>query len=93
MGDRRERVTPRSPTRSRVWGEGMLDESIFWRSEKRCHISVDAESYRAKREESLVRLADYPIVEKVKIKLSKLNPPLGERIREVNITFEKEATR
>ncbi len=38
-------------------------------------------------------LADYPIVEKVKIKLSKLNPPLGERIREVNITFEKEATR
>ena len=27
-------------------------------SDKRCHISVDAESYRAKREESLVHLAE-----------------------------------
>ena len=43
MGDRRERVTPRSPTRSRVWGEGMLDESIFWRSEKRCHVLARSE--------------------------------------------------
>ena len=39
-------------------------------SEKRCHISVDAESYRAKREESLVRLAEKMAAKVVKYKRS-----------------------
>ena len=35
-------------------------------------------------------LRDYPMVLSARIKLSKLNPPLGERIRQVSISFGKD---
>lgn len=34
-------------------------------------------------------LQDYPQIGKIGIKLSKINPPLGEKIREVSIRFEQ----
>lgn len=34
-------------------------------------------------------LLEYPQIEKVGIRLSKMNPPLGEKIREVSIRFEQ----
>lgn len=33
-------------------------------------------------------LADFPQVQRVKVKVAKLNPPIGEKIREVNVTLE-----
>lgn len=33
-------------------------------------------------------LADFPQVRRVKVKVAKLNPPIGEKIREVNVTLE-----
>ena len=33
-------------------------------------------------------LADFPQVCRVKVKVAKLNPPIGEKIREVNVTLE-----
>ncbi len=33
-------------------------------------------------------LADFPQVCRVKVKVVKLNPPIGEKIREVNVTLE-----
>ena len=33
-------------------------------------------------------LADFPQVSRVKVKVAKLNPPIGEKIREVNVTLE-----
>ncbi len=35
-------------------------------------------------------LRDYPTVLSIRIKLSKMNPPLGERIRQVSISFGKD---
>lgn len=35
-------------------------------------------------------LADFPQVQRVKVKVAKLNPPIGEKIREVNVTLEAE---
>lgn len=35
-------------------------------------------------------LADFPQVRRVKVKVAKLNPPIGEKIREVNVTLEAE---
>lgn len=34
-------------------------------------------------------LRDYPMIQSTRIKLCKMNPPLGERIRQVSISFEK----
>ncbi|MDE7091453.1 MAG: dihydroneopterin aldolase [Bacteroidales bacterium] len=33
-------------------------------------------------------MADFPQVCRVKVKVAKLNPPIGEKIREVNVTLE-----
>ncbi len=33
-------------------------------------------------------MADFPQVQKLKVKVSKLNPPIGEKIREVSATLE-----
>lgn len=52
-------------------------------SEKRCHISVDAESYRAKREESLVRLAEKMATKVVKYKRSMALEPMNSYERHV----------
>lgn len=52
-------------------------------SEKRCHISVDAESYRAKREESLVRLAEKMAAKVVKYKRSMALEPMNSYERHV----------
>lgn len=52
-------------------------------SEKRCHISVDAESYRAKREECLVRLAEKMAAKVVKYKRSMALEPMNSYERHV----------
>ena len=52
-------------------------------SEKRCHISVDAESYRAKRGESLVRLAEKMAAKVVKYKRSMALEPMNSYERHV----------
>ena len=52
-------------------------------SDKRCHISVDAESYRAKREESLVRLAEKMAAKVVKYKRSMALEPMNSYERHV----------
>ena len=52
-------------------------------SDKRCHISVDAESYRAKREESLVHLAEKMVAKVVKYKRSMALEPMNSYERHV----------
>lgn len=52
-------------------------------SEKRRHISVDAESYRAKREESLVRLAEKMAAKVLKYKRSMALEPMNSYERHV----------
>lgn len=52
-------------------------------SEKRCHISVDAESYRAKREESLVHLAEKMAAKVIKYKRSMALEPMNSYERHV----------
>ena len=52
-------------------------------SDKRCHISVDAESYRAKREESLVHLAEKMAAKVVKYKRSMALEPMNSYERHV----------
>ena len=51
--------------------------------EKRCHINVDAESYRAKREESLVHLAEKMAAKVVKYKRSMALEPMNSYERHV----------
>ena len=52
-------------------------------SDKHMHISVDAESYRAKREESLVRLADKMAAKVIKYKRSMALEPMNSYERHV----------
>ena len=52
-------------------------------SDKRCHISVDAESYRTKREESLVHLAEKMAAKVVKYKRSMALEPMNSYERHV----------
>ena len=52
-------------------------------SDKRCHISVDAESYRAKREESLVHLAEKMAAKVLKYKRSMALEPMNSYERHV----------
>ena len=52
-------------------------------SDKRCHISVDAESYRAKREESLVHLAEKMAAKVVKYKRIMALEPMNSYERHV----------
>ena len=52
-------------------------------SDKHMHISVDAESYRAKREESLVRLAEKMAVKAIKYKRSMALEPMNSYERHV----------
>ncbi len=52
-------------------------------SEKRMHISVDAEAYRAKREESLVRLAEKMAEKAIKYKRSMALEPMNSYERHV----------
>lgn len=52
-------------------------------SEKRLHISVDAESYRAKREEALVRLAEKMAAKVIKYKRSMALEPMNSYERHV----------
>ena len=51
--------------------------------EKRCHINVDAESYRAKREESLVHLAEKMAAKVVKYERSMALEPMNSYERHV----------
>ena len=52
-------------------------------SDKHMHISVDAESYRAKREESLVRLAEKMAAKAIKYKRSMALEPMNSYERHV----------
>ena len=52
-------------------------------SDKRCHISVDAESYRAKREESLVRLAEKMAAKVIKYRRSMALEPMNSYERHI----------
>lgn len=52
-------------------------------SEKHMHISVDAESYRAKREESLVRLAEKMAAKVIKYKRSMALEPMNSYERHI----------
>lgn len=52
-------------------------------SEKRMHISVDAESYRAKREEALIRLAEKMAAKAIKYKRSMALEPMNSYERHV----------
>ena len=52
-------------------------------SEKHLHISVDAESYRAKREESLVRLAEKMAAKVIKYKRSMALEPMNSYERHI----------
>lgn len=52
-------------------------------SEKRLHISVDAESYRAKREEALIRLAEKMAAKAIKYKRSMALEPMNSYERHV----------
>ena len=52
-------------------------------SEKRLHISVDAEAYRAKREEALVRLAEKMAAKAVRYKRSMALEPMNSYERHV----------
>ena len=59
-------------------------------SDKHMHISVDAESYRAKREESLVRLAEKMAAKAVKYKRSMALEPMNSYERHVIHTALKD---
>ena len=63
--------------------EHLTNYAVNRGSEKRCHISVDAESYRAKREESLVRLAEKMAAKVVKYKRSMALEPMNSYERHV----------
>ena len=52
-------------------------------SEKRMHVSVDAEAYRAKREEALVRLAEKMAAKAIKYKRSMALEPMNSYERHV----------
>ena len=52
-------------------------------SEKRLHVSVDAEAYRAKREEALVRLAEKMAAKAIKYKRSMALEPMNSYERHV----------
>ncbi len=61
----------------------LTNYSVNRGSEKRRHISVDAESYRAKREESLVHLAEKMAAKVVKYKRSMALEPMNSYERHV----------
>ena len=59
-------------------------------SDKHMHISVDAESYRAKREESLVRLAEKMAAKAIKYKRSMALEPMNSYERHVIHTAQQD---
>lgn len=61
----------------------LVNYSVNRGSEKRLHISVDAENYRSKREESLVRLAEKMAAKAVKYKRSMALEPMNSYERHV----------
>ncbi len=61
----------------------LVNYSVNRGSEKRLHISVDAENYRSKREESLVRLAEKMAAKAVKYRRSMALEPMNSYERHV----------
>ena len=61
----------------------LVNYSVNRGSEKRMHISVDAEGYRSKREDSLVRLAEKMAAKAVKYKRSMALEPMNSYERHV----------
>ena len=61
----------------------LVNYSVNRGSEKRAHINVDAENYRAKREESLVRLAEKMAAKAIKYKRSMALEPMNSYERHV----------
>ncbi len=61
----------------------LVNYSVNRGSEKRMHISVDAENYRSKREDSLVRLAEKMAAKAVKYKRSMALEPMNSYERHV----------
>lgn len=61
----------------------LVNYSVNRGSDKRLHISVDAENYRSKREESLVRLAEKMAAKAVKYKRSMALEPMNSYERHV----------
>ena len=61
----------------------LLNYSVNRGSEKRLHISVDAENYRSKREDSLVRLAEKMAAKAIKYRRSMALEPMNSYERHV----------
>jgi len=61
----------------------LVNYSVNRGSEKRMHVSVDAENYRSKREESLVRLAEKMAAKAIKYKRSMALEPMNSYERHV----------
>ena len=61
----------------------LVNYSVNRGSDKRLHINVDAENYRSKREESLVRLAEKMAAKAVKYKRSMALEPMNSYERHV----------
>ena len=61
----------------------LVNYSVNRGSEKRMHISVDAENYRSKREDSLVRLAEKMAAKAIKYKRSMALEPMNSYERHV----------
>ncbi len=61
----------------------LVNYSVNRGSEKRLHVSVDAENYRSKREESLVRLAEKMAAKAVKYRRSMALEPMNSYERHV----------
>ncbi len=61
----------------------LVNYSVNRGSEKRLHINVDAENYRSKREESLVRLAEKMAAKAIKYKRSMALEPMNSYERHV----------
>lgn len=61
----------------------LVNYSVNRGSEKRLHINVDAENYRSKREESLVRLAEKMAAKAVKYRRSMALEPMNSYERHV----------
>lgn len=61
----------------------LVNYSVNRGSDKRLHISVDAENYRAKREESLVHLAEKMAAKAIKYKRSMALEPMNSYERHV----------
>ena len=71
------------PVQRTLYTKSSLITVIHRGSEKRFHVNVDAENYRSKREESLVRLAEKMAAKAIKYRHSMALEPMNSYERHV----------